>query len=139
MTLSLKKIYKHVTCKLPVFKLRSFYSFNKFVFLGSEKQKKIDSDSDNDCDKEIDEESNAQIIHEIDTVEIVKSICKSFRGVKRHECAAHAMQLVIKDALKEEEIQNLIKKASYFYIVLQKASEKWVYSRDRNFFQTPRV
>jgi hypothetical protein len=52
-------------------------------------------------------------MREIDAIEVVKSISISCTGVKRHSCAAHVIQLVIKDALDEEEIQDLINKVIF--------------------------
>ena len=72
-------------------------------------------------EEDVSDEELIRIMEEIDTNEIVASICKSFKGIKRHPCAAHVMQLVINDALQEENIQELIKKViEYIYIHINK-------------------
>jgi hypothetical protein len=69
-------------------------------------------------EEDVSDEELVRIMKEIDTNEIVASICKSYKGIKRHPCAAHVMQLIINDALKEETIQELIKKVLCIFIYL---------------------
>jgi len=69
----------------------------------------IDQD-DNVDDDDIDDEELEKIMQDIDTIEIVKSICQSLNGVKRYGCAAHHIQTVIKKCLVEDIVSELIKK-----------------------------